>query len=63
MPKNREHFGLKQFSIQMKTSAVPGTNWKMTAKNADQAWAKFVAQYFRSMPLKPARSDYTIKAL
>ena len=54
------HFGLTTFMITAKN--VLNTNtFNITARNKDQAWAKFVARYYRTTPLKPNRADFNIR--
>ncbi len=48
--------GLHRFGIKSKHD---DTEVVITAKTADQAWAKFVAQRFGA--LKPSRKDWTIR--
>ena len=37
-----------------------GAQYDVRAKSAAQAWAKFVAQAFRTLPIKPDRNDYIV---
>lgn len=43
------------------SSNVTDATFTMVARNSQQAWTKFRTQHFRNYPLKPARSDWSVK--
>lgn len=52
-------FGLKQFTIGVNWPIIDVPRFKVTAKSADQAWAKFSAQRFGV--LTPDRREWFVQ--
>ena len=52
--------GYSRYSVN---SIVSDYKFTTVAKSTKQAWNKFVAQCFRSEPMKPNPADYSIKKL
>lgn len=58
MPAQSLPFGLKRFTIGVNWPIIEVPTYAITAKNADQAWAKFCCQRFGV--LKPDRSEWYV---